>query len=233
MTVAAQSSSPVPVTVNTAALLPPTMFSVMDGVPHATPEISDAACTVTAHSAVLSPAETVIVAVPASTAVTTPFFTVATRGLLLVQEISSSGAFAGESFAWSVSVSPGRICAVFWLSWMAVISMASSVTVTVHSAVSLPALAVIFALPSSTAVTRPSFTVATALLELLHSTSASVSSVPSASVTVAVSCRVSPGAISAVLWSSVISPTPPPCGSAMAMMRMTSAATTIPKTRPP
>ena len=96
-----------------------------------------------------------------------------------------------------MSVSPGRICAVFWLSWMAVISMASSVTVTVHSAVSLPALAVIFALPSSTAVTRPSFTVATALLELLHSTSASVSSVPSASVTVAVSCRVSPGAISA------------------------------------
>lgn len=149
------------------------------------------------HVAVQLPAEAVIVTEPELVATTMPFFTVAMFGSLLAQETRSSGAFAGCMVAVSVSESPICISARSLSSLRLLTSMASFVTVIVQSAERLPALTVILALPSVTPVTTPSFTVATAALLLDQVSVSSVSSCPLASSTVALSVRVSCGAISA------------------------------------
>ena len=186
----------------------PARSSVAEPVSAVTLSTRDGALTVIWHVAVQLPAEAVIVTEPALVATTMPFFTLAMFGSLLAQETRSSGAFAGCMAAVSVSESPICSSALSLSSLRLLTSMASFVTVTVQSAERLPALTVILALPSVTPVTTPSFTVATAALLLDQVSVSSVSSWPLASSTVALSVRVSCGAISAFSWSSVTEPTP-------------------------
>ena len=84
-----------------AAFTPDPVFMVMG-----------TAVTVTVQLAVSPPAEAVIVALPAATAVTTPFTTVATDVSLLVQVTEGSAALAGLTVATSVSVPPTDIDAL-------------------------------------------------------------------------------------------------------------------------
>ena len=85
------------VTAYLGVLLPPP--------PEEEPEL-EGLVTVTAQVAVFSPAFAVIVALPAATAVTTPFSTVATAVSLLSQITVLSVAVVGNTVAVSVSVAP-------------------------------------------------------------------------------------------------------------------------------
>ncbi len=119
--------------------------------------------TVTEQVAVLPPSTvaTVIVAVPAATAITTPFVTVATEGLLLDQVTSLLVASDGSIVAINVSVLPSISVAA---DLFRVTPVTERLTATAQVAVLLPStvVTVIVDVPGETAVTRPLlFTVAT------------------------------------------------------------------------
>ena len=145
--------------------------------------------TVTLHSAFTLPQLAVIVALPIATAVTLPFSS--TVAMLLSDEVHTivlSVALSGETVAVSCSLAPIRSSISVLLKVTAVASMGS--TVTLHSAFTLPQLAVIVALPIATAVTLPfSSTVAMLLSDEVHTT---VLSVALSGETVAVSCSFAP-----------------------------------------
>jgi hypothetical protein len=127
--------------------------------------------TVTAQVAVCPPSwvVTVIVAVPAATAVTVPLFTVATAGLFDDQLIAGLVAFAGTMLADRVVVPPGvRFKAVVF----SLTPVTGWITVTAQDAVLLPSAVVtmIVAVPAATAVTVPLFTEATPVLVEVHDT---------------------------------------------------------------
>ena len=131
--------------------------------------------TVTVQVSVWFPsAVTVITAVPAPTAVTTPLFTVATWSLLVVHVTFLFVAFSGATVALRVSVvvSPIVRLAVFSSRVTPVTDTVSALTVTVQVAVLPPsAVTVIVASPAPTAVTFPLWsTVATPGVLLSHVT---------------------------------------------------------------
>ena len=126
----------------------------------------------TAHVAFASPQAAVMVAVPAFTAVTVPSLTVAIVLSEEVQTMVLSVVFSGSTVAVSLAASPSYSFSAVLSSVTPVAGMGGK-TVTTHSAFALPQAAVMVALPSFTAVTTPSFTVATASLEDVH-TSVSV-----------------------------------------------------------
>ena len=133
-----------------------------------------------------------MVAVPALTAVTLPFSTVATVSSLEVQVTVLSSALSGLTVAVRVSFLPtSRVRAVLFSSMLATgtgVGVASF-TVTAQEADCSPALAVIIALPEATAVTLPvESTVATSGLSEDQATV----SVVSDGVTVAVRVSVAP-----------------------------------------
>ena len=129
-----------------------------------------AAVTVTAQVAVLLPSLvlTVIVALPAAFAVTTPEVeTVATDVLLEDQVTVLFVAFEGDTVAVRVCVSPTLIDSDVLFKLTLVTETVAAVTVTLHVAVLLPSLVltVIVALPAAFAVTTPEVeTVATDVL---------------------------------------------------------------------
>ena len=129
--------------------------------------------TVTVQLAVRLPSSvvTVITAVPAETALTTPFSsTVATSALSLAQVILPLVAFSGATVAVSVPVSP-TVRDISSLSRLTPVT--GTVTVTVQLAVRLPSsvVTVMTAAPAETAVTTPfSSTVATVSSLLVHVT---------------------------------------------------------------
>ena len=114
--------------------------------------------TVIEQVAVLSPALAVIVAVPNFLAVTTPLETVATVASDVVQVTVLSVASSGPIVAVRVTVSPTFSDALLLSSVIEETSVAT--TVIEQVAVLSPALAVIVAVPSLSALTHPSFTVA-------------------------------------------------------------------------
>ena len=126
----------------------------------------------TAHVAFASPQAAVMVAVPAFTAVTAPSLTVAIVLSEEVQTMVLSVVSSGFTMAVSLAVSPSYSFSAV-LSSVTPVARMGGKTVTTHSAFALPQAAVMVALPSFTAVTTPSFTVATASLEDVH-TSVSV-----------------------------------------------------------
>ena len=159
--------------------------------------------TVTVQVALLPSAEAVIVAVPSLMAVTIPLFeTVAMAELELVHEIVLSVASDGDTVATSVAVSPSSIDKDVWDSVMLSTAMTFFRIVTVHWALTLPAVAEISAVPSLSAVIKPvSETLATAASELLQTTALSVAL---AGYTVAVSVAVSPSTSANAFSDSVI-----------------------------
>ena len=132
--------------------------------------------TVTLQVAVFSPAFAVIVASPFTTAVTTPFTTVATSSFELVHVTVLFVALLGNTVAVNFFVSPTVSVASVSLNVISVTATSSSFgsstfsTVTLQVAVLFPAVAVIIASPSATAVTTPFATVATSSFELVHVT---------------------------------------------------------------
>ena len=133
-------------------------------------------------------------AVPIATGVTTPFSTVATVGVSLFQTTVLFVAFSGSIFTVRGADAPPTVSSSASLSnAIPVTAILPGFTVTTHSAVAFPALALIVAVPSDTGVTIPSTTVATASEEELHVT---VLSVASSGVIVAVSVAVWPPAVS-------------------------------------
>jgi len=130
--------------------------------------------TVTVQAAVLLPSAvvTVIVAVPAATAVTTPpAVTVATVGAPLLHVTFWLVALEGVIVALRVSVLPTITLADDLFRVTPVTATTALLTVTVQVAVLPPSVAaVITAVPAATAVTTPPDTVATAVLLLLHVT---------------------------------------------------------------
>ena len=129
--------------------------------------------TVTVQFAVLLPLAvvTVIVAVPAATAVTTPLVdTVAIPGLPLLHVTFLFVALEGATVAVRVSVLP-MLRLVFVLFKVTPVT-ATLLTVTVQVAVLLPSsvVTVIVAVPAATAVTTPPDTVATDVLLLIQLT---------------------------------------------------------------
>ena len=126
--------------------------------------------TVTLQVAVLSPALAVMVAVPSLTAVILPSSTVATSVLSEVQVTALSVALSGLTVAVREISSPSVISSEVWSREMDVTATNFAFTVTAQVAVLPPAFAVMVAEPSFTAVTTPSFTVATAVLEELQET---------------------------------------------------------------
>ena len=158
--------------------------------------------TVTTQVALFSPALAVMVAVPAATAVTTPFSTVATVASEVVQVTVLSVASAGVTVAVRVTVSPSVRAAVVWLRAIPDTATTFLATVTTQVAVLSPALAVMVAVPTATAVTLPeASTVATAVFEELHVT---VLSAASSGVTVAVRVTVPPSTKSTCVLSNII-----------------------------
>ena len=145
--------------------------------------------TVTLHVTVLSPAFAVMVAVPSLTAVTLPSFTVATASLEEVHVAALSVALSGLMVAVMVAVSPSFNSSEVWSRVIEVTATNFALTFTSQTAVLPPAFAVMVAEPSFTAVTTPSFTVATAVLEELQVT---VLSVALLGLTVALMLDVSP-----------------------------------------
>ena len=146
----------------------------------------------TAHVAFASPQAAVMVAVPAFTAVTVPSLTVAIVLSEEVQTMVLSVVFSGSTVAVSLAASPSYSFSAVLSSVTPVAGMGGK-TVTTHSAFALPQAAVMVALPSFTAVTTPSFTVATASLEDVH-TSVSVvfsGATVAARVAFSVGCRLS------------------------------------------
>ena len=139
-----------------------------------------AAWTVTEHVAVFDPSVvvTVIVAVPAAFAVTTPLEdTVATVVLLEVHVTDLSVAFEGSTVAVKVSVSPTVMDRELLFRLTPVTDTFAADTVTVHFAVLDPSfvVTVIVAVPAAFAVTTPEEeTVATDVLLDVHVTDLSV-----------------------------------------------------------
>ena len=118
------------------------------------------AFTVTAQVAVLLPSVvfTVIVALPADLAVTTPELeTVAIEVLFDDQVTDLSVAFDGVTVAVSVCVSPSVIVSVVLSRLTPVTDITFAFTVTAHVAVLLPSVVftVIVALPADLAITTP------------------------------------------------------------------------------
>ena len=168
--------------------------------------------TVTTHLAVFWPSSvvTVMVASPAATAVTTPSFTVAMASSLLAQLTFLLVAFAGAMVVAKVAVSPIFRAASFLSKVTPVTGTTTgsgSLTVTTHSAVFWPSsvVTVMVALPTATAVTTPSFTVAMASSLLTQLTFLFVAS---AGATVAAKVTVSPIFKAASLLSKVTPVTP-------------------------
>ena len=135
-----------------------------------------------------------ITAVPSLTAVTVPFSDTLATFALLEDHSTASVVSDGATVAFSVKDLPGLR---FFLTVFRVISVAGTLTVTVHSAFTLPTVAVITAVPSLIPVTVPSSdTVATVSSLEDHVTA----SVVSAGVTVAVNLNVVPASS---VWLSV------------------------------
>lgn len=211
-------TTPEPETVATAALLVDQVtaaFTITFELPSRTvalnvvelPTVTDAvagatvtlaavgAVTVTAALPDLPSLTAVIVAVPAATPVTTPVDdTVATDDAPLDQVMARpvrTFPFASLSVAVSVVVCPTAIVAVPG----ATVTVATGTPLTVSADVPLtPSLdAVIVAVPAATPVTTPfAFTVATAVLLLVHPTTRPVRVLPDASSVFAVSVTVWP-----------------------------------------
>ena len=154
--------------------------------------------TVTAHSAVLPPHFAVTVALPDLMAVTLPLSTLATDSSEDVQVTFWSVASSGFTTAVTVADSPMTRDKV---DLSRVMDDTGTVTVTAHSAVLSPHLAVIVALPDLRSATLPLSTLATDSSEDDHVT---VLSVASSGFTVAVSCAVSPTDNESVVLSRVI-----------------------------
>ena len=151
--------------------------------------------TVTIHSAEQVPDLAVIVALPDLRAVIFPFDTEATEPSEDVQTTVLSVASSGLIVAVRVSVSPTCIDKEVLSSVMDVTATILAETLTLQVADFPPALAVIVAVPSLTAVTVPEFTLATEALD-----DAQVTPSYSASLgrTVAIRLKVSPSTISIV-----------------------------------
>ena len=115
---------------------------------------------------------TVIVAVPADFAVTTPFDTVATFVFELLHVTDLFVALLGVTVAVNVSLLPVSIVVDVLFKLTPVTLTVGFFTVTLHVAVLLPSavLTVIVAVPADFAVTTPFDTVATFVFELLHVT---------------------------------------------------------------
>ena len=131
--------------------------------------------TVTLHVAVFDPSfvVTVMTALPAFTAVTLPFWSTVTMALLLDCHVTVlSVASLGLTVAVRVSLLPFSIVS----SVLFKDTEATDITtVTEQSAVKLPAVAEIVAVPAETALTTPSeLTLATTTFELFHVTVLSV-----------------------------------------------------------
>ena len=164
----------------------------------------DASLTVTAQVADFSPALTVIVAVPAFTAVTFPFeSTVATDVSLEVQFTVLSVALSGFTVATKVVLSPSvklkLVLSSDMLSTATVVGEAS-LTVTAQVADFSPALAVIVAVPAFTAVTFPA--ASTEAILASEEDQETVLSVALSGFTVAVSVALSPSVKVRLLLSS-------------------------------
>ena len=140
--------------------------------------------TVTVQVADFPPAFAVMVAVPAFTAVTLPSFTVAIAVFEELHVTVLSVALSGFTVAVSVASPPSTSDKEVLSNVTEVTATVAFVTVTEQVAVFSPAFDVMVAVPAFTAVTLPSFTVATAVFEELHVT---VLSVASSGFTVAVS----------------------------------------------
>ena len=169
----------------------------------ATVSVSWTSSTVTIQIAWNSPADARISASPAETAVTTPLFTVATLSLEEDQTTVLSVALSGFTSAARVRVLPTSTFASETLKVTPVTGTSAVLaTVITHVALQLPAVAVMVALPAPTAVTLPSFTVATVLSEVVQVT---VFTVAFSGRTVAVRVRLPPISISAVVLSSCTS----------------------------
>ena len=147
-----------------------------------------------------SPALAVMVAVPSLTAVTLPLSTVATAESELLQVTVLSVASSGVTVATSVSESPSVKVKVVLLREIPVTATTFLLTATLQVADCSPALAVIEAEPSLTAVTLPlSSTVATFESDVDQVT---VLSVASSGFTVAVRVSDPPSvSFSSVLFS--------------------------------
>ena len=132
-----------------------------------------------------------MVAVPSLMAVTRPdASTVATEVFVLLHVTVLSVALSGLTVATSVSLSPSFRDKDVLFSAMDVTATTFLLTVTEHVADLSPALAVMAAVPSAMAVTRPdASTVAMEVFELLHVT---VLSVALSGLTVATSVSLSP-----------------------------------------
>ena len=156
--------------------------------------------TVTVHLADLSPAFAVIVAVPALTAFTLPFVTVATEVFDEVQVTVLSVAFSGMTVAVRTASSPSVSSSSDLSNHIEVTGMTFAWTVTAHVAVLSPAFAVIVVVPALRAFTLPSVTVATDASEVVQVT---VLSVASSGLTVAVRVVSSPSVRVNVVLSSV------------------------------
>ena len=133
------------------------------------------ALTVTSHAAVLLPSAvvTVMVALPAFTAVTVPSATVATCSLLLLHVTVWLVAFAGSTVAVSFSLPPSASVNSVLVNVTPVTgTVCGAFTVTLHSAVLPPsAVAVMVAVPAALAVTLPLLsTSAISGLSLFHAT---------------------------------------------------------------
>src|SRR6266704_1624145 len=171
--------------------VPPTIIVALVGL-----KLTDATGTMTVIAALplLPSLAAVMLAVPAASAGTSPLaFTVATLGASLDQVIvrpESGLPFASSGVAVSCWVPPTTIVAAVGLT----VSDATGI-VTVTAAVALlPSLvAVTFAEPAATAVTSPlASTVATPAASVDHVMTRLVSTLPSASWSVAVICCVAP-----------------------------------------
>ena len=151
--------------------------------------------TVTADVALAEPEVAVIVAVPAATAVTSPADETVATDAADVDHVTVAPDMADPpvsfTVALSVTVSPNDAKVV-------VLGETSTVdttcpTVTADVPVAAPEVAVIVAVPSATAVTSPAAdTVATVSADVAHVTVALAIVAPFWSLTVAVSCVVSP-----------------------------------------
>ena len=146
----------------------------------------------------------VIVAVPSATPVTKPdASTVATSASLDSHENSAPATicpFTSNASAVSCSVAPRTIVSTDGDTSTEATGSGTRTTVTSAVPCALPELAVIVAIPSATAVTRPeAFTVATELALLVQVTMAPAMTLEFWSRTSALSCTVAPNAASSAM----------------------------------
>ena len=144
---------------------------------------------------------TVIVALPAFSAVTVPPETEATEASELVHVTVLSVALSGDTVALRASVSPSVSVAVVLLMVMPVTAITFAFTVTSQVAALPPHDAMMVALPAFSAVTVPPETEATEASELVHVT---VLSVALSGDTVALRASVSPSVSVAVVLLRVM-----------------------------